>query len=79
MLCPVYASIYVEWTIPQTLSGELQATKLDPKNRLMSSKPKTLSGQLNQTGYIETVAALSPGFPLHRYAARNRMPKNFSF
>ena len=26
---------YVEWTIPQTLSGESQATKLDPKNRLM--------------------------------------------
>ena len=55
---------YVEWTIPQTLSGESQATKLDPKNRLMSSKPQTLSGQLNQTGSIETVAALSPGFPL---------------
>lgn len=55
---------YVEWTIPQTLSGELHATKLDPKNRLMSSKPQTLSGQLNQTGSIETVAALSPGFPL---------------
>jgi len=55
---------YVEWTIPQTLSGELQATKLDPKNRLMSPKPQTPSGQLNQTGSIETVAALSPVFPL---------------
>ena len=55
---------YVEWTIPQTLSGELQATKLDPKNRLKSSKHQTLSGQLNKTGSIETVAALSPGFPL---------------
>ncbi len=32
---------YVEWTIPQTLSG-----------------------QLNRTGSIETVAAISPGFPL---------------
>ena len=30
----------------------------------MTSKPQTMSGQLNQIGSIETVAALSPGFPL---------------